>query len=345
MSRSAPEDPLWWTDVRSLHRVCEHCGGPNSSSGYKYCSPTCQKEAGKRRHRECRPAQEPALVLVQAPVQSKRKPPDRPVRDCAICGRPFTVARFRTTCGKAECQRAFARAKRRNRDHAQRAAVSDITAVQEAEMRRKARDCPLCGVRMTERPHQPDSKELDHILPIAMGGTHTHGNVRIICRRCNQARPKDGRDYAGTLPLWAQGPVPVGRADGRRNSALCRKGLHPWVPENITIRSGKKRCIACLRAKERVRERRSDLRQCTCGATFPAPGRTLMCPDCIASTAHRAAELHAAGGMTWAEVARQVGYQSGEGARYAAKRIGYVAEPRQRCLMKPWAGGPASRAA
>jgi hypothetical protein len=202
--------------------------------------------------------------------------------------------------------------------------VSDITARQEAEMRRKARNCPLCKVRMVSEPNLPASKELDHILPIAMGGTHTLGNVRIICRRCNQRRPKDGSDYTGQLTLWAQGPVPVGRPDGRANRLTCRKGLHPWAPENITIQAGKKLCKACLDAKERAR---TDLHQCACGAMFAAPGRTAMCPGCIAAAAKRAAELHA-GGLTWAEVASQTGYQSATGAWYAAKRIGYVPERR-----------------
>lgn len=216
------------------------------------------------------------------------------------------------------------RAAERNREHIERAAVSDITARQEAEMRRNARNCPLCKVEMVSEPNQPASKELDHILPINQGGTHTLGNVRIICRQCNQRRPKDGSDYTGQLTLWAQGPVPVGRPDGRANRLTCRKGLHPWVPENITIQVGKKLCKACLDAKERAR---TDLHQCACGAMFAAPGRTAMCPECITAAAHRAAELHATG-LTWVEVAAQVGYESGTGAWYAAKRIGYVAEPK-----------------
>lgn len=49
-----------------------------------------------------------------------------------------------------------------------------------------------------------------------------------------------------------------------------------------------------------------------------------MCPACTDKAARQAAELHAAGGMTWNQVAAVVGYGTGEGARYAAKRIGYV---------------------
>lgn len=202
-------------------------------------------------------------------------------------------------------------------------------------MRRRTRKCPLCGVWMTGKPNQPNSKHLDHILPRNQGGTHTHGNVRIICALCNLTRPKDGSDYTGPLTLWAQGEIPVSRPDRRRlprvvNRATCRKGIHPWTPENIiTLRNGTRRCRPCRIATEQRRGKCGPLQRCRCGVEFPAAGRTFMCPACIEATAKRAAELHASG-LSWSEVAIKVGYGShnGEGARYAAKRIGYVAPPR-----------------
>ena len=209
-------------------------------------------------------------------------------------------------------------------------------------MRRKARKCPLCGDRLTGKRGMPKSKHLDHIIPICVGGTHTHGNVRIICADCNLRRPKDGSDVTGQVTLWAQGPSPVRRTDGRRgrivNRTTCRKGLHPWVPENIRVHGGKNRCRPCDNAssKRRGDHRRAPLQGCKCGKQFAAAGNTFMCPDCIESAGRKAAELHA-DGMTWKEVAAEVGYGShnGEGARYAAKRIGYAPEP------KPPKAGPA----
>ena len=107
---------------------------------------------------------------------------------------------------------ALERARRRNREHLKRVTVSDITHAQELAMRKRARKCPLCDVRMTSKPHLPNSKELDHILPVNQGGTHTHGNVRIICAKCNRNRPRDGSDYLGTLTLWAADAAPVARS-------------------------------------------------------------------------------------------------------------------------------------
>lgn len=201
-------------------------------------------------------------------------------------------------------------------------------------MRKRARTCPLCKVRLTAKPGLPNSKHLDHIIPIAAGGTHTHGNVRIICRTCNLGRPKDGSDYSGPVTLWAQGEVPVKRPRKQQPprcwpGGTCRRGLHPWVAENIgrNATTGTLFCRGCRRDREQERGEGGIPRECSaCGAPFPAPGRQLMCAACIDVAAHRAAELHASG-LSWAQVAALVGYSTGEGARYAAKRIGYVPQP------------------
>jgi 5-methylcytosine-specific restriction endonuclease McrA len=176
--------------------VCSRCGDPMPRYHHKLCS------------------------VCALPVTRIR------VTDCVMCGRKFVghgQGCNAVTCG-ATCRAALkatrARDKARMRQGIRRIKTeSDITPQQEAAMRRKVRKCPMpgCGVWMTSRPCLPNSKELDHILPINQGGTHTHGNVRIICRECNQRRPKDGSDYLGTFTLWAQAPgVSVAR---RRKAA------------------------------------------------------------------------------------------------------------------------------
>lgn len=240
-------------------------------------------------------------------------------RDCAICSCEITAPNCRTTCGSEECQTALRRAKGRNREHRKRVAESDITAAAEHQMRERARKCPLCNVTLTGRPHLPSSKELDHILPVNQGGTHTLGNVRIICRKCNQSRPRDGSDFTGQLTLWAQSPGVISR-----QRTMCGNGLHPWVRANIGLRAGKKYCKAC----KRISSRTGPLQRCGCGEMFAPAGRTSLCPVCIGTTGHRAAQLHASG-QTWNEVAKAVGYDTAEGARFAAKRIGYTPGPRR----------------
>lgn len=96
------------------------------------------------------------------------------------------------------------RAKNRRRRAAGR--QHGISPKRELELRRKAKTCPICGVKLTDDPFLPNSKELDRIIPGAMGGTYTEGNVRVTCRACNGARPKDGSDYTGPVTLWAEQP-------------------------------------------------------------------------------------------------------------------------------------------
>lgn len=100
-----------------------------------------------------------------------------------------------------ERRRASWRAKNHRRRQASRAAYDELTPARELELRRKAKRCPIsgCGVKLTDEPYLSNSKELDHKIPRGMGGTHTDGNVRIICRLCNEKRPnhratcRDGR--------------------------------------------------------------------------------------------------------------------------------------------------------
>ena len=52
------------------------------------------------------------------------------------------------------------------------------------------KNCPLCGIEIIGK----GEKHIDHIKPIGVGGEHKKENIRIICRKCNLSRPKDGRD-------------------------------------------------------------------------------------------------------------------------------------------------------
>ena len=48
-------------------------------------------------------------------------------------------------------------------------------------------NCPECGVWLDwERGLQPNSAEVDHIIPHALGGQDTITNTRTVCRLDNQ---------------------------------------------------------------------------------------------------------------------------------------------------------------
>ena len=59
----------------------------------------------------------------------------------------------------------------------------------EEAIQREQFNCLDCGTHMDyERSGQPDSAEVDHIVPYALGGKDVKDNCRVICRHCNQTR-------------------------------------------------------------------------------------------------------------------------------------------------------------
>ncbi|MDR2256995.1 MAG: HNH endonuclease [Arthrobacter sp.] len=56
-------------------------------------------------------------------------------------------------------------------------------------LRLEQHTCPFCNTELNyQQGRQPNSPEVDHIVPHSKGGTNDPSNLRIICRRCNQSR-------------------------------------------------------------------------------------------------------------------------------------------------------------
>lgn len=141
-----------------------------------------------------------------------------PPLQCPICEESFTPRRADSRlCAKPECRVEDQRRKRsgtererlrlREKNNRRRVTVlaADpavaFTTSDAARLLASHDHCPLCEKRMTD-DRGPLQKQLDHIVPIGIGGTHTVGNVRVICRSCNLSRPKDGSDVVAPV-LWA----------------------------------------------------------------------------------------------------------------------------------------------
>lgn len=201
-------------------RTCGGCGapiepGPRERNKRKWCSEACRvwrhhHPDGEMRPRAGRPCMQCGAPMdraanalycsercaVQArPQQDRRRP--RPPTFCANCGADITHRRLGAkTCSKA-CQV--------RRLH--QAAGGRTTAALEADQRRRAakkgstvgrfsnreiyeRDgwcCQLCHRKVRPElayPH-PLSKSIDHIVPLAEGGSHTPENVQLAHLRCN----------------------------------------------------------------------------------------------------------------------------------------------------------------
>lgn len=139
---------------------------------------------------------------------------------CRLCSATVITGlySFKPTC--AACQATLtAEARRRQRQSpARRAAKKMEKSIRRMKERTAAeridplavfaRDkwkCRLCGVKTPQRlrgSYEPNAPELDHIIPLAIGGEHTWANVQCACRRCNGLKGAKAQGQLG-LPGMA----------------------------------------------------------------------------------------------------------------------------------------------
>lgn len=154
---------------------CAECGSPFEQwmPHTKYCSRSCKGAAIARqtRERERRRKEQAAM--------------GREIRVCVCCGDSFRVG-LRTLCCSQRCSDEYERSRRSGNTHARRA--KRFGCVYEKVDRKRVFDrdgwrCQLCGVKVTEQ-----TAELDHIIPMALGGPHTYENTQCTCMTCNRAK-------------------------------------------------------------------------------------------------------------------------------------------------------------
>lgn len=196
---------------------------PNGNDRGVYCSRDCASTARGRVQSEGRALgriaenwRQPSQVMhpaVAREVEAIQRIARRPVvarltwRLCSGgCGHimPGYMGRSRTC---SECRAAAVRATanrlkrtphgkaRRREDKARRrAAERGVRADRIDPFKVFERDgwrCYLCGChtpRELRGTYEPNAPELEHVLPLAMGGEHTWANVRCACRKCNLAK-------------------------------------------------------------------------------------------------------------------------------------------------------------
>lgn len=170
----------------SVERDCRTCGRKFSRSygaTTVFCSDDCRREQARK----------DAVVYSQR--CDKR---DRAERSCAECSKGFAPEygnKKRLFCSK-ECLEAKSnRVGKSVRRARQRSAVYEMVDPLEI-CERDGWRCHLCRHPTPKRlrgSHCKRAPEVDHIIPLAAGGTHTRDNMACCCRQCNQAK--------GALPL------------------------------------------------------------------------------------------------------------------------------------------------
>lgn len=168
--------------VRLYAGNCTGCGKRfhQMRLGGKYCGETCRTAAY---------AWEPS------------------VRPCVACGEDFTADKWQRVCSEG-CAAEVARKHRRVAKSRRRARLRGVKHDSIDPLKVFARDgwkCQLCGVSTPQRLRgtmQDRAPELDHVVPLAAGGSHTWGNVQCACRRCNNVKGANPMGQLG-LPLAA----------------------------------------------------------------------------------------------------------------------------------------------
>lgn len=131
-------------------------------------------------------------------IERRRRLPYRThSRICAKCQKPFRAGR-RTQSLCVLCSQREIRRRRRQMGlddrgkHAKRAKRAGVPYVRGISgikvFRRDGWRCHICKQRTPKHlqgKNQPRSPELDHIIPISQGGSHTWDNVACACRECN----------------------------------------------------------------------------------------------------------------------------------------------------------------
>lgn len=179
--------------IVSVNRCkCDVCG--SRFDGFiqsRICGKECSMERERRR----------ARLGSEAKHKSEQ-------RLCKECGSHFTTSygmKKRVYCSM-ECR---TRAVRRTSKQLRRAR-STGSANQRVDVNvvfdRDGWRCRICGkltIRSKRGTAHPKAPELDHIVPLSLGGAHTYANTQCACRSCNGAK---GAKAYGQLHLF---PAPA----------------------------------------------------------------------------------------------------------------------------------------
>ena len=166
-------------DNCQLHYTqCKSCGGKRPTLKKKiYCSIKCSRD-----HR----------YLLDC--QSGKRKRFRGLTVCQWCGsKRFNRVHANKSFCSAKCSSKHNKSQRR---HRKRAGVYQRGINWQTAVKRFGWGCACCRIECV-RPkgfNLPNEATLDHVHPIAKGGTHTWDNVQVLCRSCNTMK-NDNKNF------------------------------------------------------------------------------------------------------------------------------------------------------
>lgn len=154
---------------------CHRCGAPTfGTKAKKFCTEMCRNIHNNDRYK--------AMAIAESQSAT-------PIR-CKECGseflRPYASHR------KVFCSERCSRKDRRRKGRASRRALMAGVQVENVDpIRVFERDgwrCQICFVKTPKSlrgMYDNRAPELDHVLPISLGGAHSYMNTQCSCRLCN----------------------------------------------------------------------------------------------------------------------------------------------------------------
>lgn len=173
---------------------CAYCGDPFTTrkSGSLYCSMPCRRmrAAASRQGRDWSTSTE----LIHDPKPRRTFTPEHTSSgrifvsgECRRCGDLFTIIdQLENRYCSTRCARADGKDRRRARKR--EAFVENVYRAKVFE--RDGWRCQICRRkvdRLKAAPH-PKAPTLDHIIPLAKGGTHEPRNAQLACFTCNSRK-------------------------------------------------------------------------------------------------------------------------------------------------------------
>lgn len=175
---------------------CTHCGRAYCRPGRNrmYCSDECWRSRNAARDRARSVSKHVKSILSRA---------------CKQCGESFAPeygSKMRLFCCK-KCRQMYGRAQRADvgKNHRKRARHYGVAYQPVDPTKVFERDgwrCQICGKRTPKERRgstQSNAPELDHRVPMSIGGAHSYANVQCACRQCNIE--KSNLRSTGQLPL------------------------------------------------------------------------------------------------------------------------------------------------